>query len=131
MESKNKKLVDTEQIDGCLRGWGMSKMGEESQKRISSCQTSQSWDIKYNMVSIINNPVLHVWKVLRESILKALITREKQFKQKPLSPIFYMGEFYGSELCFNRAVNPLLPHPKHLSSSSALSSPMALISLEE
>ena len=60
IESKNKKLVDIEQIDGCLRGWGMSKMGEESQKQISSCKTSKSWGIKYNMVSIINNPVLHV-----------------------------------------------------------------------
>lgn len=61
MESKTKKkLVDTEQIDGCLRGREMGKMGEESQKQISSCKTSKSWDIKYNMVSIINNPVLHV-----------------------------------------------------------------------
>ena len=38
----------------------LGRIGRLCQKQISSCKTSKSWDIKYNMVSIINNPVLHV-----------------------------------------------------------------------
>lgn len=78
------------------------------------------------MVTTVDNPVLNIWKLLRVNLKGSHHKERKIKKQKPLSSIFYMGEFYGSELCFHRTVNPLFPS-KHLSPSSALSSPMAPI----
>ena len=31
----------------------------------------------YSMVNIVNNAIVHIWKLLGELILKALITRKK------------------------------------------------------
>ena len=36
-------------------------------------------DVMYSVVAIFNNTILHIWKLLKESILKDLITRKKPF----------------------------------------------------
>ena len=36
-------------------------------------------DVMYSVVAIFNNTILHIWKLLKESILKDLITRKKTF----------------------------------------------------
>lgn len=36
-------------------------------------------DVKYSMATIVNNTVLHIWKLLREQILTVLITRKRIF----------------------------------------------------
>lgn len=33
----------------------------------------------HSMVTTVNNAVLHIWKLLKESILRALITRRKSY----------------------------------------------------
>ena len=66
---KNTKQIYREEIGGCLRqGLGMDKMGKQSQKvQISSYTINTSWDVMYNaQITINNNTVLHIWKLLRE-----------------------------------------------------------------
>ena len=36
------------------------------------------WNVRYNMVTVILHTVLHSWKLLREEILKVLITKKKE-----------------------------------------------------
>ena len=40
-------------------------------------QWISSRDLMYNMVIIVNNTVLYIWKLLREQILKVLTTGKK------------------------------------------------------
>ena len=61
-----------------FRGLGVGKMGEGSQKvQTSSYKVNKSWDVIYSMVTIVNNTVLYIWRLLRDYILKVLITRKK------------------------------------------------------
>ena len=36
-----------------------------------------SGDVVYSMMTVVNNAVLYVWKLLRQQILKVLITHKK------------------------------------------------------
>lgn len=50
--------------------WGIEggcAMGEGGQKvQTVSCKISKSWDVLCSMVTIVNNMVLCIWKLLRE-----------------------------------------------------------------
>ena len=67
------RFVVTKGRDGCGRnGW------RQSQKLLSSNdKTVSPGDAMYSMVTTFNNTELYIWKLLREWIFKALITRKK------------------------------------------------------
>ena len=47
-------------------GSGVGKMGEEGQKVQTSSYKISLGDVMYSMVTIVNNTVLHIWKLLKE-----------------------------------------------------------------
>lgn len=48
-------------------GWGIGKMGGGCQKvQTSGCKINESWGCMCNMVTIVNNTLSHIWKLLRE-----------------------------------------------------------------
>ena len=55
----------------------MGEMGEESQKVQTSRYKISPGDVTYSMVTIANNSTPYKQKLLREWILKTVITREK------------------------------------------------------
>ena len=57
-----------EEIDGCQRkGLGMGEIGKGGQKaQNSSYKTNRSWYEMYSLVTIVNNTVFFIWKLLRE-----------------------------------------------------------------
>ena len=54
----------------------LDEMNEEGQKRQTSSDKTSPEDA---MVTTVYNAVLYIWKLLREYILKVLITRKKMF----------------------------------------------------
>lgn len=45
------------------QGAGVGNTSEQSQKvQISSYKMSKSWDVRYSIVTIVNNPVLNILK---------------------------------------------------------------------
>lgn len=62
MESKETKLIETENRLAVARGsmWQVGKMGEGSQKVKTPGFKSSSGDIRYNIITIINNTVLYI-----------------------------------------------------------------------
>ena len=65
MESKKTELIETEQIGGCQR-WPMGEMGKDSQKVQTSSYKINSRDVMFSVVTIVNNTVLYIFKLLRE-----------------------------------------------------------------
>ena len=69
--NRKSKLMDTEKRLVVHRGsgWGVSEMGEGSQKvQTSSYKINKSWrrNITYSLGTIVNNTVLYIRKLLRE-----------------------------------------------------------------
>lgn len=72
MDAVNKLVV--------AKGWGqgVSKMHESGQKlQTSSYKMERHGNVMYNVVTTVNNTMLHFFKLLGEQILKVLITRKK------------------------------------------------------
>ena len=47
-------------------GWGVGEMGEGGQKvQTSSYRINKSWNVMCSVVTVVNNTVLYVWKLLR------------------------------------------------------------------
>ena len=68
-KKQNKELIDTENWLIVARGrvWRVDEMSEGDQNiQISSYKMAKSWEIMYSMVTIINNTILHIWKLLKE-----------------------------------------------------------------
>ena len=68
------------QTGGCQRhGVGVDEMGKESPKvQTSSYKINKSWGYNvYLYVTVINNTVMYILKLLKGQILKVLITRRK------------------------------------------------------
>ena len=67
------RFVVTRGGDGRGRnGWRQSQKAQTS-----SDKTVSPGDVMYSMVTTFNNTELYIWKLLRESIFKVLITRKK------------------------------------------------------
>lgn len=68
-----------EKSGGCqgqeVKGW--VKQVKSEKVYTSSYTLNKSWWYKYSMVTMANNTVLNIWKLLREQTLEVLITRKK------------------------------------------------------
>ena len=73
LKSKNKQKNNSKYNKE--QKWGLREMDEGSQKvQTFSYKISKSWGC---MVTLVHNTVLHIWKLLRESIVKFLIISKK------------------------------------------------------
>ena len=71
-----KNVID--RIDWCLKGGdGVREMGEGDQKVQTSSYKINNPEVMMYKETVFNNIVLHISKLLREWILKILITRKK------------------------------------------------------
>ena len=82
LASKNKKkkptkLIETRKIGGRQKLCALWAKDEAGQNIQTSCCKSTLRDVIYSLVTIVRNTLLHIWKLLREHNLKALITRRK------------------------------------------------------
>ena len=63
------------------RGGMVGEKGEGDQKvQISFLRWMSSGELMYRMVTIVHNTVLYIWKLLREWILKILMTYTRTHK---------------------------------------------------
>lgn len=65
-----KKVIplETESRTVVVLGWGIGKRGDVSQRvyKLSVIRGISSGDLRYSMVTIINNTLLHTWNLLRD-----------------------------------------------------------------
>ena len=73
MERKKTEFIKTENRIVIAKGevWGVAEMGEDGQKVQNFRYKISSGNVMYCMVSIVNNAILYIWKLLREIDLKS------------------------------------------------------------
>lgn len=69
MDTKNRLVVARG------RWWGVNKMGESGLKAQNSSYGISPGNVMYSLVTIVNNTLLYIWKLLKESILN--LSQEK------------------------------------------------------
>ena len=76
MDSKKAELTEAESRMVVVRGLEMKEMEEMLVKgyKLLVKRWLSSGDLMYNMVTIVSNTVLYMWKLPREYILHVLIT---------------------------------------------------------
>lgn len=80
---KKEQLVGTENrlVADRAAGWGVGKVGEGGQRsQASNCTMSEFRDMRYGVVTTVNNAVLHIFELLRKQFQKVSL------QKKELSP---------------------------------------------
>ena len=72
------------QAQGQVQPFILNVLGEGGEKtQTSRCKINKSWDVMHSTVTIVNNAVLHIWKLLKRLDLKCSHPRKKMIKKEP------------------------------------------------